>query len=56
MDYVNTLKPGPLGGTEADQKLAMAWSDKIEKWDGNLFLAANADPGKLSRRPHHLIG
>jgi len=47
MDYVNQLAPGPLGGSDADQKLAAAWVDKLEQWDGNLFIAANGDPGRL---------
>lgn len=34
MEYVNNLAPGPLGGAQADQKLAAAWVDKLEKWDG----------------------
>lgn len=46
MEYVNALPPGPLGGGEADQKLAAAWVDKLVKWDGNLFIAANGDPGQ----------
>lgn len=48
VEYINSLDPGPLGGSEADQQLAAAWSDKIEKWDGNLFMAANSDPGEMS--------
>lgn len=50
MDYVNQLAPGPLGGSDADQKLAAAWVDKLEQWDGNLFIAANSDPGGLIDR------
>lgn len=45
MDFVNALPPGPLGGDKADQQLAAAWVDKLDKWDGNLFLAANGDSG-----------
>lgn len=45
MDYVNSLGDGPLGGSQVDQGLASRWADRIHKWDGNLFLAANGDPG-----------
>eukprot|EP00775_Hariotina_reticulata_P011250 gene11250-11399_t len=45
VDYVNGLAPGPLGGADVDQALATAWVDKLVKWDGNLFLAANSAPG-----------
>jgi hypothetical protein len=48
MEYVCALEPGPLGGDQADQKLAAAWVDKLNKWDGNLFIAANGDPGRLA--------
>lgn len=46
MEYVNSLAPGPLGGSDADQKLAAGWVKKLEAWDGNLFIAANGDPGR----------
>ncbi|WIA34352.1 hypothetical protein OEZ86_012689 [Tetradesmus obliquus] len=45
VDYVNSLGDGPLGGSQVDQGLASRWADRIHKWDGNLFLAANGDPG-----------
>lgn len=48
VDYVNSLAPGPLGGSDADQRLAKAWVDKLVKWDGNLFIAANGDPGGVT--------
>jgi hypothetical protein len=47
VDHVNGLGDGPLGGSEVDQGLASRWADRIHKWDGNLFLAANSDPGGL---------
>lgn len=47
VDYVNGLAPGPLGGADVDQALATAWVEKLVKWDGNLFLAANSAPGRL---------
>lgn len=34
MEYVNNLSPGPLGGNQADQKLAASWVDKLAQWDG----------------------
>lgn len=45
VDWANSLSPGPLGGDGADQKLAANWVDKLTQWDGNLFIAANSDPG-----------
>lgn len=45
MDYVNSLPPGPLGGDAVDQQLVASWVGKLTAWDGNLFLAANSDPG-----------
>eukprot|EP00878_Enallax_costatus_P004115 GHUV01004343.1.p1 GENE.GHUV01004343.1~~GHUV01004343.1.p1 ORF type:complete len:195 (+),score=74.61 GHUV01004343.1:238-822(+) len=36
---------GPLGGGGADQQLAAQWAEKVKQWDGNLFLAANSNPG-----------
>jgi hypothetical protein len=47
VDYLNGLGDGPLGGSEVDQCQANRWADRIHKWDGNLFLAANGDPGGL---------
>ncbi|KAF8063800.1 hypothetical protein HT031_003657 [Scenedesmus sp. PABB004] len=44
MEHVNNLGGAPLGGGEADQAAAARWVDRIVAWDGNLFLAANADP------------
>lgn len=55
MEYVNQLAPGPLGGSDADQKLAAKWVDKLDKWDGNLFIAANGDPGGAGVGARHCL-
>eukprot|EP00878_Enallax_costatus_P002042 GHUV01002206.1.p1 GENE.GHUV01002206.1~~GHUV01002206.1.p1 ORF type:complete len:172 (+),score=22.96 GHUV01002206.1:158-673(+) len=47
VEYVNSrMGEGPLGGGGADQQLAAQWAEKVKQWDGNLFLAANSNPGK----------
>jgi glutathione S-transferase len=46
VEYVNSKMPGGLlGGSDADQQQAVQWADKIKRWDGNLFLAANGGGG-----------
>jgi glutathione S-transferase len=35
----------PLGGDAVDRAFVSAWLEKVDKWDGNLFAAANSGTG-----------
>lgn len=42
--YADEYGGAPLGGASADRALVAAWIDKVDKWDGNLYVAGNS-PG-----------
>ena len=39
---------GPLGGDKIDRDKVDDWTSKLHSWDGNLYAAANLDPGTRS--------
>lgn len=43
--YVDNMHPGPLGGDGVDRKFIEDWGQRVDEWDGNLFMAVNASEG-----------
>lgn len=56
VEYVNKqMNGGPLGEGQIDEQLAKRWTEKVKKWDGNLFLAANSGGGEFPRVCYHRL-
>lgn len=43
--YVDSLPPGPLGDDGVDRRFIEDWAQRVDEWDGNLFMAVNASEG-----------
>ncbi|KAI8468425.1 MAG: glutathione S-transferase [Monoraphidium minutum] len=44
VEWADAQGDGPLGGAGTDRAAVAVWVDKLDKWDGNLYVAGNS-PG-----------